>query len=152
MEDGVKIADTNWKATEGGISDAMVFAENGINSINLSAGYYNEHTDAEYAVLSEMRDTVKLIMQTIAVINHFYKTFEEVPHENNWSKAHYPKSNYTNYYEDAFDESVWIEESDVNGEIYIYDMGADIAIQQGDEEVLISRGTLNRIVKQLKNI
>ncbi|MEL0642581.1 hypothetical protein V6260_18530, partial [Pseudoalteromonas aliena] len=48
MEDVSKMADMDWKCVEGGISDAMVFAENGINSINLSAGYMNEHTANEY--------------------------------------------------------------------------------------------------------
>lgn len=152
MEDVSKMSDMDWEATEGGISDAMVFAEGGVNSINLSAGYYNEHTEHEYVVLDEMRDTVKLIMQTIAVINQFYKTFEIVPESNTWSKAWYPKYGH-NYYEDAFDDdSIWIEEDDINGEVYIYDMGVDVAIQQGDQEVILTRNTLKNIMKQLKNI
>src|SRR5690606_8667351 len=77
MEDASRMADMDYKATEGGISDAMVFAENGINSINVSAGYYNEHTENEYVVISEMKDTVKLILQVIAIVNQFYKTFGE---------------------------------------------------------------------------
>lgn len=38
----------DWKMTQGGYSDTLVFAENGINAVNLSAGYRNEHTELEY--------------------------------------------------------------------------------------------------------
>jgi tripeptide aminopeptidase len=37
----------NWKATSGGSSDTWVWAMHGIESVNLSAGYFNEHTDEE---------------------------------------------------------------------------------------------------------
>lgn len=119
MENVSKMADMDWRAVEGGISDAMVFAEHGINSINISAGYMNEHTANEYASLKDMRDTVKLILQTIAIINQFYKTFELVPNENKWVKSWYYKDSY-NYYEDVFeDEYVWAEETDLKGDVYI---------------------------------
>lgn len=149
MEDVSKMADMDWKAVEGGISDAMVFAEHGINSINLSAGYMNEHTENEYASLKDMGDTVKLILQTIAVINQFYKTFELVPSENKWVKSWYYKGNY-NYYEDVFeDEYVWAEEIDLNGDVYIYDIGANIVIQQENQEIVISRESMKSLIKQL---
>lgn len=149
MEDVSKIADMDWKAVEGGISDAMVFAENGINSINLSAGYMNEHTVNEYASLKDMGDTVRLILQTIAVINQFYKTFEPVPSENKWVKSWYYKGNY-NYYEDSFEDGyVWAEETDLNGDVYVYDVGANIVIQQGNQEIIISRESMKSLIKQL---
>lgn len=149
MEDVSKIADMDWRAVEGGISDAMVFAENGINSINLSAGYMNEHTVNEYASLKDMGDTVRLILQTIAVINQFYKTFEPVPSENKWVKSWYYKGNY-NYYEDSFEDGyVWAEETDLNGDVYVYDVGANIVIQQGNQEIIISRESMKSLIKQL---
>lgn len=150
MENVAKLADMpDWKCVEGGISDAIVFAENGINSINLSAGYRNEHTDKEYLVLSDMKDTVKLILQTITVINDFVHTFEEVPNENHWVKAWYSK-NYTKYYEDTFyDDFIWVEEADLNGDVYVYDVGADIVIQQGNQEIILSRETMKGLIKQL---
>jgi len=149
MEDVSKMADMDWRAVEGGISDAMVFAENGINSINLSAGYMNEHTVNEYASLKDMGDTVRLILQTIAVINQFYKTFEPVPSENKWVKSWYYKGNY-NYYEDSFEDGyVWAEETDLNGDVYVYDVGANIVIQQGNQEIIISRESMKSLIKQL---
>lgn len=149
MEDVSKMADMDWRAVEGGISDAMVFAENGINSINLSAGYMNEHTVNEYASLKDMGDTVRLILQTIAVINQFYKTFEPVPNENKWVKSWYYKGNY-NYYEDSFEDGyVWAEEADLNGDVYVYDVGANIVIQQGNQEIIVSRESMKSLIKQL---
>jgi tripeptide aminopeptidase len=38
----------DWKMTQGGYSDTLVFTENGINAVNLSAGYRDEHTKHEY--------------------------------------------------------------------------------------------------------
>ena len=153
MQDVSKMADMDWKCVEGGISDAMVFAEEKVNSINVSAGYYNEHTASEYASLDEMGDTVKLIMQTIAVINQFYTTFEAVGNENEWSKAWYPKSGYDySYYEDGFDGDIWAEEIDPNGDIYVYETGTEVVIQQNDQEVLLSRQALKSIMKQLNHI
>lgn len=150
MEDVAKLVDMpDWKCVEGGISDAIVFAEHGINSINLSAGYMNEHTANEYVSLKDMRNTVRLILQTIAVINQFYKTFGLVPNENKWVKSWYYKG-YYNYYEDSFEgEYVWAEEADLNGDVYIYDVGADIVIHQGNQEIILSRETMKSLIKQL---
>lgn len=158
MEDASKMADMDYKAREGGISDAMVFSEGGINSVNLSVGYYNEHTDKEYVVISEMKDTARLILQVIAIINDFAGAFGEVPRENRWVKSWgYSKSNssngsYATYYEDAWDDMIYAEEFDTNGDVFVYEMGKDVVIQQGDNEVLLSRESLKGLVDQLKGV
>ena len=157
MEDASKMIDMDWKCVEGGISDAMVFAENGINSINLSAGYMNEHTEREFVVLNDMKDTARLILQTIAIINQFSHTFGEVGYENRWAKSWYGKGNNKyygggGYYEDRFEDDIWAEEYDQNGDVYVYEMGRDVVIQQGDNEILLSRDSLKSLVEQLKNI
>lgn len=153
MEDVSKMADMDWKCVEGSVSDAMVFAEHGVNSINLSAGYMNEHTEMEIVSLKDMGDTVKLILQTIAIINQFYKTFEIVPHENKWVKAWYPKYKYSyNYYEDMYDDNIWAEETDMNGDVYVYDVGADIVIQQGNQEIVLARESMKSLIKQLNGV
>lgn len=153
MEDVAKMADMEWNATEGGISDAVVFAENKVNSINLSAGYYNEHTENEYASLDDMKDTVKLIMQTIAVINQFYNKFEEVPESNTWSKAWDSKSYYYGgYYEDEYIDDIWIEEYDDNGEVHVFGLDGNMIIQQGENEIMLTRSTLQNIVDRLKHV
>lgn len=51
----------DWKSTAGGLSDAKIFAENGIPSVNLSVGYMNEHTDFESVDYRATYETVKLI-------------------------------------------------------------------------------------------
>jgi putative aminopeptidase FrvX len=159
MEDVSKMADMDYKATEGGISDAMTFAEEGVNSVNLSVGYYNEHTAKEYVVISEMKDTVRLILQTIAIINQFVDTFGEVPRENRWVKAwgsskSSSKSNYSyaSYYEDGWDDMIYAEEFDTNGDVFVYEIGKDVVIQQGDNEVLLSRESLKGLMEQLKDV
>jgi putative aminopeptidase FrvX len=144
----------NWECVEGGISDAMTFAENGVNSINLSAGYMNEHTEREFVVVQDMRDTVRLILQALAVINDLYKTFGEVPYENSWVKAWYPKGGYSNstYFEDNYSDWVYAETYDDSGDVYVYEVGSQIVIQQGTNEILLSRESLKSLVGQLKNV
>lgn len=143
-----------WKCVEGGISDAMTFAQEGINSVNLSAGYRNEHTDSEYVVLSDMKDTATLILQAIAVVNSFYKGFESVGYENKWAKTWYYKGSTSNYryFEDCIEEDVWAEEQDDNGDVFVYELADDCIIQQGENEIVMSRASLKSIVDQLKCI
>lgn len=52
----------DWKATRnGGLSDAKIFAEFGIPSVNLSIGYRDEHTDFEQVDYGATFDTVLLV-------------------------------------------------------------------------------------------
>jgi tripeptide aminopeptidase len=51
----------DWKMTQGGYSDTLVFAENGINTVNLSAGYRNEHTEHEHVDYRAAYNTFQLI-------------------------------------------------------------------------------------------
>lgn len=50
-----------WRCTAGGSSDARIWAQHGIQSVNLSAGYYNEHTEAEILDVNACYNTVKLV-------------------------------------------------------------------------------------------
>ena len=56
-EDGL----TGWKCTAGGSSDTRIWAEHGIQSVNLSAGYQHEHTVDEYLDVNACYQTAKLI-------------------------------------------------------------------------------------------
>lgn len=163
FEEVSKMQGMDWKAVEGGVSDAMTFSKNGINSVNLSVGYRNEHTDKEYVVLEDMRDTVRLIMQALAVVNTFYGNFGKVPSENKWVKSYdygyskydkygydYSKSyteSYANYYEEVYAEAYDQE----NGDTFIYEVGDEIVIQQGDAEIFLSRESMKTLFDQLKN-
>ncbi|MGV2941946.1 M20/M25/M40 family metallo-hydrolase [Mesobacillus sp. LC4] len=51
----------DWQVTPGGISDAKVLAYYGIPSVNLSAGYQNEHTDYETVDYLATVETVLLV-------------------------------------------------------------------------------------------
>lgn len=51
----------DWKIIPGGISDAMVFLVYGIPSVNLSAGYKNEHQETETVDYKSTFETVLLV-------------------------------------------------------------------------------------------
>src|SRR5690606_18537963 len=80
------VADTlnqsDWACVEGGMSDAAIFATRGINTVNLSAGYYDEHTVKEAVSLLNMEDTVGLIMQALKLVEVHYHSFGQVPDYN----------------------------------------------------------------------
>ncbi len=50
-----------WQCTVGGSSDTRIWAQHGIQSVNLSAGYYNEHTEAERLDVKACYNTAKLV-------------------------------------------------------------------------------------------
>ena len=50
-----------WQCTVGGSSDTRIWAQQGIQSVNLSAGYYNEHTEAERLDVNACYNTVRLV-------------------------------------------------------------------------------------------
>lgn len=50
-----------WTTTAGGSSDTRVWAEHGIQSVNLSVGYQNEHTGREMLDVAACYETVKLV-------------------------------------------------------------------------------------------
>ena len=52
---------SGWKSTNGGSSDTRIWAEQGIQSVNLSVGYGNEHTEDEFLDVSAAYGTYKLI-------------------------------------------------------------------------------------------
>jgi tripeptide aminopeptidase len=60
-----KVADeeglSGWAATMGGSSDTRIWAGHGIQSVNLSAGYWNEHTDEEMLDVAACYQTAKLL-------------------------------------------------------------------------------------------
>lgn len=55
-----------WKCTAGGSSDTRIWASHGIQSVNLSAGYFNEHSSAEYLDVKSCMGTLKLLLAIIS--------------------------------------------------------------------------------------
>lgn len=52
---------SGWKTTAGGSSDTRIWAEHGIQSVNLSVGYGNEHTEGEFLDVEVCYQTTKLL-------------------------------------------------------------------------------------------
>lgn len=149
FEEVGKLVDMEWKCVEGGVSDAMTFSGEGINSVNLSAGYMNEHTSNEYVSLEAMRETSLLICQSLAVVNSFYQSFGDVPNENDWIEKGAKYNKY--YYESTFDEGLlkedmWIEE----GGTYVYEIDGEIVIVQGNNEIVLSKEEYKSLTWQIE--
>lgn len=164
----------NWNCIEGGISDATVFSLHNVNSVNLSAGYYNEHTAKEHLSLHDMTDTTMYILEALNVIDLNFTTFGDVPNTNKWVKDTWGKYlyggatyennygserdmyrygngyDYEQYYEDEF---VWAQEEDSNGDgdVYVYEYGDSIVISQKDNEINLTRTAFRSLLKQLDN-
>lgn len=164
MENVADLIDqSDWKCVEGGISDAMTFSSNGVNSINISAGYENEHTSNEFVSLPAMKDSVLLIMQAFGVINDFYGTFGEVPLGNRWvassySNAYAKYDDYKDdrYYVDAMGKTYSVSEYlsadgiSPDGELELYHMGAgEIVVKGAVGEVAMSRETLEWLFEEV---
>jgi putative aminopeptidase FrvX len=149
MEHVAKCNNLDFRMVEGGISDAVTFSENGINSVNISAGYYNEHTDKEYASIYDMEKSLDLLMGTFDMVNTYKEAFGSVPKDGNdwvgkkYSSAYF-EDDYYNYYDD-----MWYEESDPNGEVFAYGDGNNIYIEQGDQLITLNKSTLDSIVTQI---
>ncbi|WP_409344243.1 M20/M25/M40 family metallo-hydrolase [Paenibacillus sp. MBLB4367] len=62
---GARCGMPDWKAVRGGISDAMTFAKHGIPSVNLSAGYKDEHTEEETMNVEHGLDTVRFVLAAV---------------------------------------------------------------------------------------
>jgi Cellulase M and related proteins len=116
FEDVSAILDMDWKAVGGGVSDAMVFSSNGVHSVNLSAGYSNEHTEKETVHVPSCRDTINLILQALSLVNTQYHKFGEVPKSYN---RYYYGYGYSGYYDDYYYDLQ--EEYDSKGEVTFYD-------------------------------
>lgn len=54
-----------WKTVVGGSSDTRVWAQSGIESVNLSAGYENEHTCEEQLDIKACYETYQFVMEII---------------------------------------------------------------------------------------
>lgn len=148
FEEVSEMAELDFECTEGGISDAYVFSSAGINSVNLSAGYENEHTNREFLVFDDMKGTVKLIIQAIAIINSFYPKFGEVPQNNKWvlmyNKYYYANENVLDY----GDDFLYLEPENELCEVMVFKELDEIVIEQGGNQVILTKNQLDEIIKQ----
>ncbi|WP_227939071.1 hypothetical protein [Alkalihalobacillus deserti] len=77
-----KVADeeglSGWATTMGGSSDTRIWAGNGIQSVNLSAGYWNEHTDEETLDVVVCYQTAKLLKGVLKRCNELKKIIRKI--------------------------------------------------------------------------
>jgi putative aminopeptidase FrvX len=55
----------DWSPVRGGVSDAVTYALCGIPSVNLSAGYWNEHTEEEFVDVRSCEDTSRFVTEAL---------------------------------------------------------------------------------------
>ena len=67
-----------WKCTPGGSSDTKIWAQHGIQSVNLSAGYNYEHTDDEYLDINSCFNTVQLIQAFLGKGHELYRLLNKI--------------------------------------------------------------------------
>ncbi|AOM83586.1 M20/M25/M40 family metallo-hydrolase [Salisediminibacterium beveridgei] len=65
---------TGWRCVPGGNSDTRIWSSYGINSVNLSAGYQNEHSSQETLDVLAAGDTLKLLTQLLLEQGSLYRT------------------------------------------------------------------------------
>ena len=73
----------NWGSCSD-ISELMPSA--GIAGVNISVGYYNEHTLEEKIVLAEMENTLSKVKELVKLDSPRFEYFEEIPH---WKNDYY---------------------------------------------------------------
>lgn len=117
----------NYSCVKGRSSDACIFAKNGVNTVNLSAGYQNEHTEFEFLSIYNMKDTINLILMILSSINDSYQGFANVPRENKWIAN-----------SECEKEFIWEEEEDDCGLVCAYMIDGKVTIKQGEDEIIMS--------------
>lgn len=138
FEDCSALLGMDWKAVGGGISDAMTFSANGVHSVNLSAGYRNEHTEKEYVVIQDSKDTINLILQALALVNQFAHTFGEVPkgytrktYYGGWDWDDYDYGYSGTYTKNPYDEvTIYQQHDNFYGDVSLSDICGYISIYQ----------------------
>jgi len=151
------LLDMNWKSVGGGISDACTFSSNGVHSVNLSAGYENEHTDKEFVNIRYSKDTVNLILQAFSVINSQYQKFGEVPEQYSYYGSN-SKYRYSRWDWEDEEEAYWTtgsatfyDKSDSWGKITGSTISGYVSLHQDgdgsrDNEVFIEEKTFRRMI------
>lgn len=168
FEHASDLLEMNWACVEGGISDTANFAELNVNAVNLSAGYRNEHTRNEWVSVHDMFDTVKLIVQVMALLNTHVGTLGDVPEENKWIKAYshrnWDYNGYDNYgtkWEYSYDQAerdiygvkTMATIRSVYGHTYIDTdtLGEDLFITQGSgsyqQEIMLTSAEFEGLVR-----
>ena len=106
------ITEKYWKSDWGSFTDICVIApELDCAAVNLSCGYYKQHTKEEYIVLAEMEQNIKEVCKLLARTDEEQKfEWKELPISYKGSAYDWYKYGYGNDYGDVF----WIGYYDEN--------------------------------------
>lgn len=105
------ICDKNigFELNTGSYSDICDIMEaSGIAGVNLSCGYYKEHTLEEYVKVDEMETNINRVFKLIARES---KSWEYIPELNDWSRYDYGYYDYGIYEKIVRDEDIFPDES-----------------------------------------
>ena len=170
--DVAKKAGFDYSPTEGGVSDAMTFSSNGINSINLSVGYENEHTVNEFLVYKDFVIAYEFGLEIMKNVNRGVKMFGEVPaYSNAWIEAYVPsKYSYKSgksktYNDDLYDYDYGYDTADTwnygsdyenknnyyQADPFVYTIDKEIVISDGIYEIYTDVDNVNSLISQLEN-
>ncbi|MFC3885526.1 M20/M25/M40 family metallo-hydrolase [Bacillus songklensis] len=69
---------SGWHCTNGGSSDTRIWASHGIQSVNLSAGYGNEHTENEFLDVEACYNVTKLIKGVFGRARELRSVLQEI--------------------------------------------------------------------------
>jgi hypothetical protein len=69
--------DDGYRCVQGGISDLRVWSEQSVDSVNLSVGFYNEHTSGEYLNVQEWERTLEFVKACL-------RRLAKISKENGW--------------------------------------------------------------------
>ena len=155
LENISKSNNFEYKCVEGGISDAYEFSFNEINSVNISVGYENEHTNSEFLVYKDMHIAYEFGLSILKDISMYdYKDFGYVPRKsNNWVGA-YVDNKFKGYeYYDKTD-LLMIEDGYDNENIapYVWTHGGKVIIDNTYDAIEFDESYLDSLISQLKAI
>ena len=91
----------NFKINYGSYSDISVLGSAwDIAAVNLSCGYYNEHTSREYVIFDQLQKTIKRAKHMLnAIKNAPYFDYQEIRYDSNISTYY--------FYDDGFSDDKW---------------------------------------------
>lgn len=152
LEDVASNYGFDFSCVEGGISDAMTISENHINAINLSVGYYNEHTANEFLIFKELYTSMEFAKSFISEINNVYQTFTEVPSTNHWIQNYSKSSSYHSYNDPNYEYGFGNDYGQTLESPFAYLNGSETmtVVSDGNYEMLMTPSEVDDLIKQLQ--
>lgn len=155
LENISKSNNFEYRCIEGGISDAYEFSFNEINSVNISVGYENEHTNSEFLVYKDMHIAYEFGLSILKDISMYdYKDFGYVPRKSNNWVGEYVESGFRSYENYDKTDLLMIEDGYDNENIapYVWTHGGKVIIDNTYDAIEFDESYLDSLISQLKAI